>query len=725
MNGSSEYKNRNCLFLSLLILFVFLIYSNTFHVPFHFDDIDMIKERSEIMITTITPENIVNTFFLQTMDGKKLYRPISSLSFAINYYFGRNNLPGYHFVNISIHIVTSIFLYFTILSILNCINIDNKYLASSGNIAGLATLLWAVHPIHTQSVTYIVQRMASLSAMFYIIGIWSYLKFRKKSLENHQKKLGFMFISILSFFCATMSKENASVFPICILLVEYFFLKGHEKIKHNIKYSAFIAISIAFIPLAFAIFFYNFRLTDVFLSGYETRPFNLSQRLLTESRIIVHYITQIIYPIPNRFSIDHSFVLSETPFYPLSTLLSIILISLLTGLTFVFKKKWPFISFPILFYLIHHSIESSILPLELVFEHRNYLPSFFLFLPISIGLFSLMSFYKNYNKKLYYIIMTFVIILIFLFGLSTHIRNNDWRSVESLWQTALSNAPSSMRPYNNLGHYYSTNNQLPLGLYYYEKGLDKNITINKLEKVQLLLNIAKTKSELMDFQKAEKTVLEALEILFIETNKNLNLLKEGGFARVLFIDCYLLLSERQYYLNLDNMASDIDDALSKIEEVFVSCNDYYFYNIKSVNSIHKKQYQTALFAIQKSLSNRAKISNQASFQFQTYFLTGYILTHLGYFERGLWFYNFALNKPGDYNEAYARAKLYFHIANNRYMAQKIEETDKYIKMGIKIMPVYSTLNYLNSKKFDNVPFVDKENFIKIVKEKYKNILLIE
>ncbi len=348
-------------------------------------------------------------------------------------------------------------------------------------IAGLATILWAAHPIQTQAVTYIIQRMASLSAMFYILGIWLYLRMRISQMEGKKSAYRYGAISGLSFLCAILSKENAVLFPLGILCIEIYFFDGYCRMKSNPKKTLIIALVLILIPAA--IFFQTTSIEKV-LQAYDHRPFNITQRLLTEPRILFFYLSQIFYPIPGRFSIIHSIELSNTIFSPVTTILSIGGIGLMLLFSLTTAKKFPLIGFPIVFFFTHHIVESTIIPLELIFEHRNYLPSLFLFLPVAVLLINTIDYYKTRRKLLYYAISLFCVCLIFLVGFSTYIRNADWQSHESLWKKALIRSPKAIRPYAQLGWGYKIPNRPnnDLARLYFMAGLNKKKNIMFLKK---------------------------------------------------------------------------------------------------------------------------------------------------------------------------------------------------------------------------------------------------
>jgi len=153
----------------LIFIYLLLIYSNTFQIPFLFDDRQNILERTDLHLTKITPDTVIDTFFSNKFGKEELYRPLSCLSFALNYRMGGFRVAGYHAVNILIHLIATLFLYKTILLLLGLGNIpftDREKIF----IAGLSTLLWASHPIQTEVVDYIVQRMAGLAGGDLLVG---------------------------------------------------------------------------------------------------------------------------------------------------------------------------------------------------------------------------------------------------------------------------------------------------------------------------------------------------------------------------------------------------------------------------------------------------------------------------------------------------------------------------------------------------------------------------
>ncbi|MGR0480910.1 MAG: tetratricopeptide repeat protein [Candidatus Electronema sp. V4] len=514
-----------------LVVVIFLIYGNTLFSPWILDDRGNILDNSPIHLSQFSIQSIINAFYAYPDSPGKLYRPVASFSFALNWLAGKENPFGYHVANISIHIVTAFFLYLACLYLVQ-LSVSAEIFRHSGHsIAFFAALLWAMNPMQTQAVTYIVQRMAALAAMFSVVGIFSFLKARIASSIQH--RLIFSLCCLFSFFLALGSKENAIIFPCSLILIECIFFKTHRKILCHNKYKKIFFLS-------FFLFFF-FLLGIIFYSGnlipglnYEHRTFTLAQRILTSPRILVFYLSQIFFPISSRLSLEHDFVLSTSLCFPLTTIPSILFCILLITLGFTCRENQLF-SFALLFYFLNHSVESTILHLELFFEHRNYLPSLFLFLPIAYGCVSLFNSKKNiYVRSV--LIISGIVIFVFL-GVNTHDRNQTWSSAITLWQDAHRKAPNSNRAAINLAREYIQIGDTEAALLLFEQSYHLSQPTKKYAQA-LSLNgqgvVAHIKG---NDEKASRLFQQSLEFLpnYREAKKNLilSLCKQHRFQEAL------------------------------------------------------------------------------------------------------------------------------------------------------------------------------------------------
>ncbi|WYD81718.1 MAG: tetratricopeptide repeat protein [Candidatus Electrothrix gigas] len=451
---------------------IFFCYSNTFKASWHLDDEPNILTNSNLHITELTLHQLSRTLRAQP-DGKqdKIYRPLPCLTFGLNWYIGQDNVFGYHVVNLAIHILTAWFLFLTLHLLLH-IHYQKKYPPRFFiSAALLAALLWALAPIQTQAVTYIVQRMASMAGLFTIIAIYTYLRGRSIT----KRKYLWLALCFFSFLAALASKENAVLLPASLLLLELSFFQHHITNKKILLITSsgcvLLLIAVLFVRYGLGISpFTRWTFSDL-LDSYASRSFTLSERLLTEPRILLLYLSQIFLPIADHLSIEHDIILSQSILSPWTTLPAILTILLIIITSLFYLKKFPLICFPILFFFLNHAVESTILPLELIFEHRNYIPSFFLFLPLGVFVTHVIynSIQLSSSGRTAGIFLT--ILFLIISGQATYTRNLAWSTEETLWNDALHKAPNSSRAAHNLGRYYHEFGQYQKAYYYFQLSL--------------------------------------------------------------------------------------------------------------------------------------------------------------------------------------------------------------------------------------------------------------
>ncbi|CAK8714465.1 hypothetical protein GCAAIG_03820 [Candidatus Electronema halotolerans] len=472
-NIDTEAAKRNIFCFFLLCFLICLVYFNTLNSSWHFDDEPNILLNSSLHLTDFYLKSLADTLISHPdWSNPKLYRPISCFTFALNWYFGQDDPTGYHIVNISIHIITAFFLFLVLLQIMRLTDVTKEGEPKNYFIALLGAALWAAAPIQTQAVTYIVQRMASLAAMFTILAIYSYLKART------EKNIRWAAICVLFFLAGIGSKENAVILPASLLLLEFSFFSHHiskQKIGW-IAVTSFVALLAGFFAMHFL---FGKNLLNIFdpsrlIDSYEARSFTLSERILTEPRIVLMYISQIFVPLVSRLSLVHDIQVSTSLFTPWTTLPAIATIFTLIALSVIFLKKYPLFAFPVLFFFLNHTVESTILPLELIFEHRNYLPSFFLFLPISLLIAQAIYIPNRLSSVGRFAIIAGTVCFMIISGHATYTRNLAWADEGTLWTDGIRKAPSSPRAAGFLGRWYQKHGQYKKAYYYFKQSLDKS-----------------------------------------------------------------------------------------------------------------------------------------------------------------------------------------------------------------------------------------------------------
>ncbi len=437
-----DTKRYAFVFIALFVALI-IIYGNSFHCAWHFDDFTNIVKNENVHIKTLSWENIIKTFYVKGFEKKGVIRPLSYLTFALNYYIGGGNVFGFHVVNFAIHYMASIFLFLIIYNTLRLPLLNGRYKKNACAVALLSVFFWATHPIQVTAVTYIVQRMASMAGMFYIMAMYFYLKGRTEI--STKKRIALFALCGIAAMLSFASKENAAMLPVSIFLYDLFLIQGltSENVKKNLK----IVILPLLIILVLGHFYVD--LSTIF-DEYKLRPFTLWDRILTEPRVILFYISLILYPINSRLTMLHDIEISGSLLTPWTTLPAIFLILIIIFIAFWVGRKKPLISFCIIFFFINHIIEGSIIPLELIFEHTNYLPSMFIFLPITILIVYILD-YFSYNKSVQLIMSFSVVVLIAAQGHTTHMRNAIFKDAITLWHDNINKSPNLHRPHHNLG----------------------------------------------------------------------------------------------------------------------------------------------------------------------------------------------------------------------------------------------------------------------------------
>jgi hypothetical protein len=337
-------------------------------VPFHFDDRPNITQNPLVQIKVFTWDRIEK---MVSETYKESIRVFSYFTLALNYYFGEFDVFGYHLVNLFIHVFAGIALYWFLLLTLRLPSLKDRYGAVSYKVALFTSLIFIAHPVQTQSVTYIVQRMTSLGGMFYLFAFVLYVKGR---LAKGQGRFLYLGGAGLSYLLGVFSKENVAILPFFIALYEFYFFQNLDLSPRG-KRILLILVG-GLLALGFlGSLVWGKRYYDVIIEGYKTRDFTLMERVLTQFRVVLYYLTLLIYPHPSRLNLDYDFPISRTVLDPPTTLIAIVVVLGLVGYSLWVAKKRPLLSFCILWYFGNLVIESSIFPLEMVFEHRLYLPS--------------------------------------------------------------------------------------------------------------------------------------------------------------------------------------------------------------------------------------------------------------------------------------------------------------------------------------------------------------
>ncbi len=432
---------KKLLFVAALFLVLgVLIYSNTWHAEFQFDDAPHIKLnvslRGSFDVAKIWNANIKTRF-------------IPFVTLTINFLMGREGVAGYHFFNFGVHFLNACWVFLFGVMIFRTPKMSGAYPPKLTNLLAIfSALIFLAHPLQTQAVTYIIQRMASLAAFFYLGAIVLYMKARLDSSK------AFYAGSLAMAFAAMFCKENATTLPLAIILVDLaFFIQTDGKMKALLRWAPFFAAVLSALCLSGA-FSWIFSFTNSKEGGLAIKsilPADLQQGVLsrgqyflTQINVLCTYLRLLIFPVNQ--SLDYDYRVAKG-LLEVRTMASALFLTGLVSVAFLWIKKHRLLSFGIFWFFLTLSVESSIIPIrDVIVEHRMYLPMAGCALFICAGLYEFLK-----DQKQWVVAVTLVVITL---ASLTYARNEVWKTRISMWQDVTRKAPQKARGFSNLGDSY-------------------------------------------------------------------------------------------------------------------------------------------------------------------------------------------------------------------------------------------------------------------------------
>ena len=379
-----------------------------------------------------------SSWYQFVFNGKSSFlgRPFSLATFTLNGQTWPTSPLPFKITNLAIHCFNTWLLFVFLTGLVNlCADSTNKKIPKYLPLLGSG--LWLIHPIHIATILQVVQRMTLLGGTFILLSMIVYIKF----LQNNPLRLSrnfFVLIAVLSVtgLLGVLSKETVMTVPLFMFALNYSVLQNAISSDRTFKRAWQLLLLGG--PLLL------FLGGSIYLnSGLEylwnARDFSLTERLLTETRILFVYLSNIFFPSSNGTHLFHDdIVLSVSLLSPLSTLFSSIAIVILIIGAIKLRSKMPFISLAILWYFLGHVFESTIWPLELYFEHRNYIPSLclvFVLIQISIAVSS------QYQK----LFLVCIVIYLLFTTLVTSFITPSWQDRTTLYTNWAIAKPDSIR----------------------------------------------------------------------------------------------------------------------------------------------------------------------------------------------------------------------------------------------------------------------------------------
>jgi len=411
----------------LLCAWGFVIYAPGLRGSFHLDDFTSIVQNRYIRIGGLEPHSLFRAAFQDFRQN----RPLTNLSFALNYYANQGNPFGYHLVNFCILLFSGLGLWLLLRKFFLRLGFPDS---RSGLASWIGALAWTSHPANIQAITYITQRSAALAGGF---SLWC-LYFYHLALEHKRRRwifhLGWVFFCLL----ALLSKETALTLPVMLLAYKIYFFDELPSgwLKRNWKWILLLAV---FYMLAAGFMLRPGLRGNIF--GYSAAPFTRLQKFLSGPRAFFWYAALVLFPLPAHLSLSHDFRASTGFFSPWSTSFSWLALLLMIALAIIRGRRSRLFSFAVIWYLGSLLVEAMPLPIDLVNEHRLFLAM------LAVIIFPVAAPVLKFKKS--WPALALALIIILSLGFFSRQRNRVWLNEESLWRDVAQKSPAVARWWSN------------------------------------------------------------------------------------------------------------------------------------------------------------------------------------------------------------------------------------------------------------------------------------
>lgn len=370
-----------------------------------------------------------------------LSRPVAMASFALTTWVGGGDTFSFKLGNLIVHLACGL-LGWAVLR--RALARDARLAPQAELLAALAAAFWLLHPLQVSTVLYAVQRMAQLSTLFTLAAVWCYLAARQQLVEGRYRPawLNLFLAFPLLVLLGVLSKQNAAIAPALCLVLELAYFSRDDRRGRSV--ATFFGLFLVLPVLACVALLAT--APAKLLGGYANWDFTLWQRLLTQPRALMDYLGMLLVPRgPLMGLYTDDFTVSQGLLSPPSTLLALLALVALSITAIALRKRAPSVFAGWFLFLVAHAVESSFLPLEMYYEHRNYMPSLGVFLAL-LGMTALVPAHLQTNvlspRQLgIFAVVGFALVL----GVATFGRVLVWQDADGIARQALRHHPDSMR----------------------------------------------------------------------------------------------------------------------------------------------------------------------------------------------------------------------------------------------------------------------------------------
>jgi len=459
----------SCLFILVL---GGLVYGNHLQNPFQFDTVAYITNHHRL-------DNINEQLNINYLWKEFIHRGLLQISLAFNVHLDGFRTFGYHLINMLLHLINSVLVYFVTLGIwsyLGSINSQSKD-DETRFVALFTAVFFLIHPIQTESVVYIMSRSEVFAATFYLS---SFLLFQVYVVRDRPIKTAFkilvLFLISTAFILGFSVKQTVITLPLMLLL---YFIFGQESESTSIRWLKRRKWGIGFIiMIGVSLLFHKLLTDELFLIGESTAGEDIGRLnyMLTQPAVIFYYYFKLLlFPINLNIDPDIQLITNWWSWKFITSLTGI------AGLVYFCcrVKENRILLYFICWFLIVLSPSSSIITLsDLAAEHRTYLASYSFYAVLAYCVYKVPQLVlPNHSTRCKNIVLVISIFVSIIFSGLTIQRNKIWASEVLLWNDTVNKSPQKIRPVINLGHAYTTAGNIDLAIKYFEKALALNPNI--------------------------------------------------------------------------------------------------------------------------------------------------------------------------------------------------------------------------------------------------------
>lgn len=536
-------------------------------------------------------------------------RPLSLLTFLIDDQSWSPNIYALKRTNLAIHIINSCLTFWLCLKLIQRM-LPNQTATKQGILALLTASIWTLHPLQTSNVSYIIQRMNLLSTMFELTGLLLFIRGRELLNSSPNRALVLCSLAIgLLMPTAILAKENGLLLCLFALLVESFCFEKNQWTYWRLWKALFL-----WAPLVtfFAYCLIKYR----FFTDYDpSRTFNAWERLLTQGPVLADYLNKLLLPRLHGSGLYFdNFPVSRSLTVPSSTLTCWIILSLIMIGAWRMRHRLPLFSFGIFFYFGGHLMESTLLPLELYFEHRNYLPQLGLWLSLA-ALLSLAK--KPWLTKL---LLSCGLLLVALLAVMTRNNATLWGNPEMQTAVWYHENPDSLRATISYANLLLEKNELAAANKVLDAGIKSNpnslvLAISKLYVLCYWQNQPVTFEQLpqlarnTDHEFASIIMLEKMRALTTKEKVNAGKCQPASPDEIARI--YQELLKNPHYAK-SQIHTRLYEFLAQISESKGKLNDAIYYNEQAFSNSHNPIYPYRQAMLLKSAGLTIQSSEHAA-----------------------------------------------------------------------------------------------------------------